>query len=146
MEHYSVTGKVPTPIPAREPISPTGPKKVSGNVFDLLVESEQLKASGAFPPASAPAKVQSSWQAMLAGVSSADTTTLGSDMSYLNSNSQSAQDLFSLGSPGVSDYSQYATSLLGEVGSTSDSSTLAQYIQNPALARFALQNFLMNLS
>jgi hypothetical protein len=40
-----ITGKLPTPIPAREPISPQGKRKVSGKVFDLLAESEKLKAN-----------------------------------------------------------------------------------------------------
>jgi hypothetical protein len=146
MEHIIVTGKVPTPIPAREPVSPLRPKKVSGAVFDLLVEGEKLKATGAFPPSSAPLKVQSSWQSMLTGISSSDSTTLGTDMSFLNSNSQAGQDLFSLGSPGVDQYSQYAQSLLSEMDVVKNNATLAKYLQNPTLAKYALQSFYGNLS
>lgn len=44
-EIMKVTGTLPTPIPAREAISPLAKKKASGKVFDLMMEGQLLGKS-----------------------------------------------------------------------------------------------------
>ncbi len=40
IEFMKLTGSVPTPIPAREPVSPKTKAKVSGKIFDLMMEGK----------------------------------------------------------------------------------------------------------
>lgn len=97
-----VTGSVPTPIPARTPVSPLAPKKVSGKIFDLVLEGQNTL--------NAPAKKAPS------------TNDYGLDMMGTNTGSD-----FGLG--------------LTQGGN----SHLAQFLQNPALAKYyyqALTDFL----
>ena len=144
MEPYSLTGKLPTPIPAREPVSPTAPKKVSGKLFDLIMEGKQALA-GKFPASNAPVQVQASWDQVVAGLDQSQSQQLNTDVNYLNLNSQAGASLFSIAQPSVVNYARYASDMVSELQNGGSSSKLSQFLQNPTLAKYAFQAFSGNL-
>ena len=82
-----MTGKVPTPIPARDPVSPLGPRKVSGKLFDLIMEGQNASNQSNSSSSNALLSLQSLESSTLSGM---DSSLLES---FANGNSQLTQFL-----------------------------------------------------